>query len=258
MLDVRRAVMNLEEKKFMNRSMSRSTSRISTGGGGGRQLIGGGGKRVVQHESFNYVQSNNKLAEAIGKATLTMAQITYNPSLIINDDAENGKKSKEGSKKTNYDDSVLSRLGHLENFRLDEYSDKTKCLVPYLLTKNLNNKLHTWQVKVNLIELKFILGTDEDVFCVVEIGPYRFQSRTKHIDRLKFNEVFTSKFENVRSQKFFNYLVKISVYYKYFFKPNILLGLYLISLSPSDSFKFLLCDRNVYYGFRHGVQTAQL
>ena len=83
--------------------------------------------------------------------------------------------------------------------------------------------LTNWQITVTLLEIKNLIGVNEKVFCLVEIGDKKFYTREKHIDRLQFNEEdneeekFIARIENVSLKRAFNSKIAISVYFKSFY-----------------------------------------
>jgi hypothetical protein len=203
-LDVTDDVRNLEELDFMSKhhqqqqqqKLSLSSTTLppifSDRDRSNTNATGSVGSEVKSESD----KSSANLKDAIGKATLTLAQLAFNPNLIINKSGGAGPSCppNHAKKKCRVHIQETFEASHpelsiLEGFKFDKYADGKKCLVPHLLTKNLNNKVTTWQVRVNLIELRHIIGNNERVYCMVEIGDQRFYSSVKSIERLKFNEV---------------------------------------------------------------------
>lgn len=119
------------------------------------------------------------LRNAIGKATISLAQTAFNPNMILN---ENDDKI---FKKNNLENLIV-------NNREQEELKNQKNLKNYLhssLYANMNKKSNSWQIRVNIIELKYLHGNNENVYCLVEIGDQSFKTSVKKIDFLKFNEV---------------------------------------------------------------------
>ena len=59
---------------------------------------------------------------------------------------------------------------------------------------------------------------------MVKIGDQTFKSSIKPIDKLNFNESFTTRFDSMRAQKVLNFVIQISVYFKNFLKIDTLIG----------------------------------
>ena len=62
-----------------------------------------------------------------------------------------------------------------------------------VLASKLMNIVTSWQVRVQIIEIKYLFGTNEQVYCKVEIGGETSRkigrTTTKNIGDLNFNEV---------------------------------------------------------------------
>jgi hypothetical protein len=195
-LDVKNDVINLEEINFMNQRLQKQNSKVNSTN---NSIADYSQFKKQKGKGFNYDISSAELKEAIGKATITLAQLAYNPNLIINNSdsvlsTSKTSTSANSTKKRNrlerrFEAEVINELSILDGFSFDKYADEKKCLIPHLLTKNLNNKLTTWQVRVHLIELKHILGNNENIYCAIQIGSQTFYSSVKSVDKLKFNEV---------------------------------------------------------------------
>lgn len=52
----------------------------------------------------------------------------------------------------------------------------------------LPNVFTNWLVKVKIIEIKYLLGSTDQVYCEIEIGGNKFYTTVKPFDSLKFNE----------------------------------------------------------------------
>lgn len=48
-----------------------------------------------------------------------------------------------------------------------------------LFYTDLNEKITSWQVRVRIIELKHLVGINENVYCIVEIGDKKFKTKRK-------------------------------------------------------------------------------
>ena len=44
-----------------------------------------------------------------------------------------------------------------------------------------------WQVTVSIHEIKNLVGVNESVYCVIEVGDKKFTTRERHIDKLQFS-----------------------------------------------------------------------
>ena len=53
----------------------------------------------------------------------------------------------------------------------------------------LMNKVTSWNIILQIFEIKYLLGTNEQVFCRVEIGKKKYSTSYKQIGNLIFNEV---------------------------------------------------------------------
>jgi len=107
---------------------------------------------------------NNMLKNAIGQATISLAQTAFNPNMILSND-ENTRNN-------------LNQLNTKAIYSLNDLANKLK-----------SNRLNSWQVRVQLIELKHILGHNENVYCTVQIANQTFKSSVKPVENLKFNDV---------------------------------------------------------------------
>ena len=191
MLDVESDLLNLEELDFMNMNSDFNTSQETS----------------LKNKN-QALSSSLCLKNAIGKATLSLAQVAYNPNFILND---------EMIKDEEFINEMLKNLSDSKGLRMDKY-------VSQLLCKRQSNRLTSWQVRVNLIEIRHLLGTNKEVYCIINIGNQVFKSNTKPIDKLKYLEVFTARFDNIRSSKLFSQLLSILVYFKQFLKSDLLIG----------------------------------
>lgn len=120
---------------------------------------------------------NNLLKNAIGQATISLAQTAFNPNMIL---------SNEEDTRTN-----LNKLNNQSNLFKNT---KSIYLLNDLANKLKSNRLNSWQVRVQLIELKHILGHNENVYCTVQIANQTFKSSVKPVENLKFNDVCLSFF----------------------------------------------------------------
>ncbi|CAF0876645.1 unnamed protein product [Brachionus calyciflorus] len=199
-LDVESDLLNLEELEYMQRS-----------------LHGEPVKQVSKKIKNNPLSTSFSLKNAIGKATLSLAQVAYNPNYILNDETL-----------VDAEDNIVNE--HLQN--LSNTNNLENIKPSNLLTgKRSFNKLTSWQVRVNLIEIRHLLGTNKEVYCTVKIGDNQiFKSTIKQIDKLRFNEVFTARFENMRSQRVLNQVICVCVYFKNFLKSDDLIGKFEVDL----------------------------
>lgn len=186
-LDVESDLLNLEELDFMNMSSDQKT------------LMG---------RKNHSLTSSLSLKSAIGKATLSLAQVAYNPNFILND---------ELIKNEEFINEILKNLSDSKGLRMNKN-------VSQLISKRYSNRLTSWQVRVNLIEIRHLLGTNKDVYCIIRIGDQVFRTNTKPIDKLKYHEVFTARFDCMRSSKIFSQIISILVYFKEFLKSDLLIG----------------------------------
>jgi len=84
-----------------------------------------------------------------------------------------------------------------------------------------------WQVTVTIHEIKNLVGVNENVYCVIEVGDNKFTTRERHIDKLQFsggedengNEEckFISRIEGQSLKKALNCRIAISVYFSSFY-----------------------------------------
>jgi hypothetical protein len=84
--------------------------------------------------------------------------------------------------------SLLKRLlleKSLENEALDDVN--THNLLAQLFYTEQDERIASWQVKIRIVEIKHLVGINENVYCVVEIGDQRFKTKERSIDNLDFN-----------------------------------------------------------------------
>ncbi|CAF0895015.1 unnamed protein product, partial [Brachionus calyciflorus] len=123
------------------------------------------------------------------------------------------------------------------NFSLNpiESTYTNEIFLPNLLSQifytDLNEKIHSWQVRVRIIELKLLLGVEGTIYCIVDIGDQKFRTKDKSINNLQFEDeeaTFIARIESKKFQKAFNYPIKISVFYKKFIYSDVLLGKFMV------------------------------
>jgi hypothetical protein len=91
---------------------------------------------------------------------------------------------------------------------------KTRIFLSQLFYDTHYLKVTSWQVRVVLHEIKHLTGSNETVYCIVEIANQKFKSKEKPIENFKFeneNQIFIARVESDEYQKSFNYLISISV-----------------------------------------------
>ena len=199
--------------------------------------------------------SKRFLQNAIGRATLSIAQTAYNPNMIIPDPSTSTRNNetaavvskKEAPKPAaaapDHEDFLLAMQNQYNQRKNNSSSSNNpRSLVKQILSSKLNNKITSWQIRVRVVELKYILGklNDHIYFCV-DIGNEQFKSSVKTLDNLYFDEVFNARIEGIKSQIVLNYLVKINVYQKNFLMPDTLLGWLLRPAYSNDSIRSDTC-----------------
>lgn len=114
---------------------------------------------------------------------------------------------------------------------LNESMYTNEIYLPNLLSQifytEWTEKIYSWQIRVRIIELKLMLGLEETVYCLVEIGDQKFRTKDKNISNMNYSdddEIFIARIECKQYQKAFNYKIKISVYFKKFFYSDQLVG----------------------------------
>ena len=102
-------------------------------------------------------------------------------------------------------------------------TDNSQCLLNQYFNLEVDEVITSWQITVNLLEIKNLIGVNETVFCVVDINDKKFTTKEKHIDKLRFDEddsdeaKFLVRIERQTLKAAFNSVVKISVYFKNFY-----------------------------------------
>lgn len=159
------------------------------------------------------LKSDDFLTNAIGKATLSLAQVAFNPNMIIED-----KNQSQSIFMTDDENIEVEQKEHEKN--LINYMEQTRF-------KNKDKEVKSWQIRVNIIELKHILGNNEQVFCTIEYGNQElFKTKAMPIDCLKFNELFSHRIEKIKPDEFYYSVIKISVYYYRRFYKSLLIGVF--------------------------------
>ena len=165
-------------------------------------------KKLKRKNVFD-VRTEEFMKNAIGKATISLAQTAFNPNMIISDKSD-------GLFADDHDDDTEEQMENEKN--LKNYLEQTRF-------RNKNKTITSWLVRVNFIELKHILGNNEHLYCIIEIDDQLFRTKTLPIDCLKFNELFSHRIENIKSETFYHSIITISVYYaKSFFMSDTLIG----------------------------------
>jgi hypothetical protein len=72
------------------------------------------------------------------------------------------------------------------NFDLNEVNPIN--FLSELFESESNEKITSWQVRVRIIELKHLSGSNETVYCVVQIGDSRYRTKEKTFDNLLFSD----------------------------------------------------------------------
>lgn len=114
-----------------------------------------------------------------------MAQTAFNPNMIIRESSEDVSSSgvENGSVKSISASVVPSNPSQQRPINL----------FFYLLNSNCSSNLTSWQVKVQLIEIRNLFGNNKNVYCTVRIADQMFKSSIKSIDKLRFNEVYLKR-----------------------------------------------------------------
>lgn len=114
---------------------------------------------------------------------------------------------------------------------LNESMYTNEIYLPNLLSQifytQWSEKIYSWQIRVRILELKLMLGLEETVYCIVEIGDQKYRTKDKSISNLNYSdddETFITRIECNEYQKAFNYKISISVYFKKFFYSDQLVG----------------------------------
>lgn len=109
-----------------------------------------------------------------------MAQTAFNPNMIIRDSSDEGISSQTES--TSAKSILASQANSNQQNPINIFF--------YLLHSNALSDITSWQVKVQLIEIKNLFGNNKNVYCTVKIGDQMFRSSTKSVDKMRFNEVY--------------------------------------------------------------------
>lgn len=102
-------------------------------------------------------------------------------------------------------------------------SDNVHNLVKQYFKLEVDELLTSWQVTLNILEIKNLIGVNEKVYCVVEIGDKKFTTKERHIDKMQFGEddneefKFIARIESQSLQKAFNSKIAISIYFSTFY-----------------------------------------
>ncbi len=108
-------------------------------------------------------------------------------------------------------------------FKSDWNEVKTHIFLNQIFYDTHYLKITSWQVRVVLHEVKHLAGSNETVYCIVEIADQKFKSKEKLIDNFKFeneNQIFIARVESDEYQKSFSYLITISVRQLLFYQRN--------------------------------------
>lgn len=127
-------------------------------------------------------QSNTiMLKNAIGRATISLAQMAFNPNMILTKKPNPEDQNSSGPS----DDDLSSKRNN------QDYQNQmiTLDLVNQLLKDDKTSKVTSWLVKIQLLEIKHLMGTYRNIYCTVKIGDQLFKSSVKSVDKPRFNEV---------------------------------------------------------------------
>lgn len=172
-LDVKNDLIYLEEIDFMSTTINSANGFLSNydNTNFSQNTINNSGKKMRN-------QSTVSLKNAIGRSTLTLAQLAFNPNNILNDEVllVSDDSLTENNSETVLNDSLLM-------------NQDVKELITQIIGKKISHKLNSWIIRVQLIEIKHLLGNEKNVYCTVRIGNQLFKTSVKPIDKLRFNEV---------------------------------------------------------------------
>jgi hypothetical protein len=116
----------------------------------------------------------NNIRHLLSQSTIIIAQTAFNPNFIISDQME---------MKLNKDHKSMIKNKSDQQTASSEAAITDTC--------NLMN-IKNCRVLVKIIELKFLSGTNENVYCTVQVGnQQKFRTSEKSIETLIFNEVKT-------------------------------------------------------------------
>jgi hypothetical protein len=127
-------------------------------------------------EEDDFLNSSDRLLKnAVGNAIMLLAQTGLNPNSILDSSlTANGAISKEIE---------LTNSTLLDTPLIPNYFSQI------LQASKLYNKITSWVVRVDLIEIKNLVGSNENVFCIIEIGDQKYKTSVKQFDKLIYNEV---------------------------------------------------------------------
>lgn len=94
------------------------------------------------------------------------------------------KSIKNQLNKNNYVFKMLKDAYDLNEFQ----NSHNNLMNQFFKTENIyNEESISWQIRVRIIEIKNLTGSNQNVFCVIQIGDNIFRTKQRHIDKLQFN-----------------------------------------------------------------------
>ena len=175
-----------------------------------------------------------------------MAQMAFNPNMII---PENNSTPTPLPNETSSSQILNSNNTSLTSNNLTDEANSLNnpiSIFSNLLDRSALTSITSWQVKINLIEIRNLFGNHKKVYCVVKIADQMFKSSARTMDKLRFNEVgfhfpalfiyfklgfiiafvksFTARIENVKLPRVMNKLITVDVYCKNMLRSDSLIG----------------------------------
>ena len=82
----------------------------------------------------------------------------------------------------------LMRHNPFSHYDLNDLTElnSRNLLNQYFNTNYMSDICASWQIRVTLHEIRNLVGMNENVFCVVEIGEQKFTTKERHIEKLQF------------------------------------------------------------------------
>lgn len=140
---------------------------------------------IADESGSNCVQFHSlELRNAIGRATLTMAQTAFNPNMIIRENSDEAVSSSMLESVVAGDSVKSMSISHANPNQQSPIN-----IFFYLLNASASSSLTSWQIKVQLIEIRNLFGNNKNIYSMVSIGDQTFKSSIKSVDKLRFNEV---------------------------------------------------------------------
>jgi hypothetical protein len=118
-----------------------------------------------------------------------MAQMAFNPNMII---PENNSTPTPLPNETSSSQILNSNNTSLASNNLTDEANSLNnpiSIFSNLLDRSALTSITSWQVKINLIEIRNLFGNHKNVYCVVKIADQMFKSSARTMDKLRFNEV---------------------------------------------------------------------